>query len=331
MLTKNQLPIIFLAFALLAGCASVTLTPTSTPTDTPTPMPTITPTPVPPFQVIAYATDAIVPEVIPFEKLTQINYSFLIPNNDGTFQPLTNGWKLKRIVDLGHATGVDVFISVGGWGWDDQFEAMAANPDNRSSFVKNLMTIVNEYNLDGVDMDWEYPDPGQSSQNFLALMKELRSALPSDKKLSTAVVAYGDENGLGILPEIFDIVDTVNIMTYDGPDHGTMSQFQAGLDYWQGRGLAKGKTVMGVPFYARPDGTPYKKIVASDPAAAQTDTFDKYGVTLSYNGIPTIEEKTKLALEHADGIMFWTLESDSLDEKLSLLNAIHNVVASSRP
>jgi GH18 family chitinase len=324
----RRLRLLFFVLVLLTSCASPT--PSPTPTISPTLMPTITPTPSPSFQIIAYATDAVVPEAIPFDKLTQINYSFLIPNDDGTFQPLTNGWKLKKIVEMGHTKGVETFISVGGWGWDEQFETMATDPNKRTVFVNNLVSMVNEYNLDGVDMDWEYPDPGPSSQNFLALMQELRAALPADKKLSTAVVAYGDDNGLGILPEIFDLVDTVNIMTYDGPDHGSMSQFQTGLDYWQGRGVPAEKTVMGVPFYARPDGTPYFKIVAADPAAAQTDTFDNHGVKLTYNGIPTIEAKTRIALERAGGIMFWTLESDTQDEKLSLLNAIHNVVRNSK-
>ncbi len=39
-------------------------------------------------------------------------------------------------------------------------------------------------------------------------------------------------------------------MTYDGPDHGTMEQFEKGLAYWSERGLPKEKIVMGVPFYA---------------------------------------------------------------------------------
>ena len=115
---------------------------------------------------------------------------------------INNGWKLKQIVGTAHQHDVRVSISVGGWGWDAQFEEMAANPESRSAFVQNLKAFVDEYQLDGADIDWEYPDPGQSSQNFLALIKELRVAMP-DKLLTTAVVAYGDNNGLGIPNRVF--------------------------------------------------------------------------------------------------------------------------------
>ncbi|MBU2609607.1 MAG: hypothetical protein KJ606_01485 [Chloroflexi bacterium] len=307
---RRLLLLIAVLSGLVVACSERTGTPTSS---------------QPAFRVIAYITEAIVVEVIPFDKLTHINYAFLIPNADGTFARLANSWKLKKIVTQAHDNGVKVFISVGGWGWDKEFEVLAADPQARARCVQGLVDLLAEYNLDGVDMDWEYPDPGQSSRNFLALMSELRAALPSDKLLTAAVIAYGDEYGQGVPDEAFALMDFVNIMTYDGTDHGSMEQFQKGLDYWLGRGLAPEKIVLGVPFYARPNGTPYWKIVKADPAAAQTDTSHYFGIDLTYNGIPTIEVKTRLALERAGGIMFWTLEHDSRDE-YSLLLAIHNIV-----
>lgn len=284
----------------------------------------------PAFHVIAYITEAIVVEVIPFDKLTHINYAFLIPNADGTFARLANSWKLKKIVAQAHDNGVKVLISVGGWGWDKEFERLAADPQARTRCVQGPVDLLAEYNLDGVDLDWEFPDPGQSSRNFLALMTELRAALPSDKLLTAAVIAFGDEYGRGVPDEGFALMDFVNIMTYDGANHGSMEQFQKGLDYWLGRGLAPEKIVLGVPFYARPNGTPYWKIIEVDPDAAQTDTSHYFGIDLTYNGIPTIEAKTRLALERAGGIMFWTLEHDSRDE-YSLLLAIHRIVIETTP
>ena len=152
---------------------------------------------------------------------------------------------------------------MGGWGWDAQFEELAASPESRSAFVQNLKAFVDEYRLDGVDMDWEYPDQGQSSQNFLALIKELRVAMP-DKLLTTAVVSYGDEHGLGVPNKSFALFDFVNIMTYDGPDHGTMEQFERGLSYWSERGLPNEKIVMGAPFYGDPN-MPYLQNCAGGP------------------------------------------------------------------
>jgi GH18 family chitinase len=277
----------------------------------------------PTFRVIAYVTAAVVPEVIPYERLTHINYAFLIPNADGTFAPMANTWKLEKIVADAHQAGVQVLISVGGWGWDEQFEVMAADPDRRALFVANLTDFVHEHGLDGSDIDWEYPDPGQSAENFLALIRELRQAMP-DKLLTTAVVSYG-ATGEGVLSETFELFDFVNVMTYDGPDHGTMEQYQTGLDYWQGRGLPPEKTVMGLPFYARPIEAVYRKIVEADPQAAFLDTIEWNGEMIYYNGIPTIQAKTELAMERAGGIMFWTLEHDAMDD-LSLLKAIDATV-----
>lgn len=310
---------LYFTLLFLIGCTPMQTPPTATPQASPTPEPEAEG-----FRVIAYATEAIVPEVIPYEKLTHINYSFLIPNADGTFVQLTNAWKLKKIVDMAHTQNVKVSIAVGGWGWDEQFEQMAASAEFRTAFVQNIKTFVEEYQLDGVDMDWEYPDPGQSSQNYVALMTELRAALP-DKLISTAVISYGDDTGLGIPTESFELVDYVNVMTYDGSDHGTMEQFEKGLQYWSSRGVPKEKLNIGVPFYSRPSEVTYSKLVAADPAAAQTDSFDHFGMLQNYNGIPTIQKKTEIAIQRAGGIMFWELSHDAQGE-LSLVNAIFEVV-----
>ncbi len=310
---------------LLASCSAPAA---PIPTLEPTAAPTMTPIPASsPFIILAYATDAIVASVIPYDQLTHINYCFLTPKSDGTFNPILNGWKLQQIVGTAHQHDVRVSISVGGWGWDAQFEEMAANPEARSAFVQNLKAFVDEYGLDGADIDWEYPDAGESSQNFLALIDELRAAM-SDKLLTTAVVSYGDGNGLGVPKESFELFDFVNVMTYDGPDHGSMEQFEKGLTYWSGRGLPKEKIVMGVPFYSHPkglpsmEGMPYFKIIQSDPAAAQTDSLDVYGTTHIYNGIPTVQAKTRIAMDNANGIMFWALDHDAQGD-LSLVNAIY--------
>jgi len=82
-----------------------------------------------------------------------------------------------------------------------------------------------------------------------------------------------------------------------------------------------------VPFYARPNDIPYRRIVQDAPAAAQVDFYDFDGVLVNYNGIPTIQTKTRLAMQCGSGIMFWTLEDDASGD-LSLLNAIHAVVLS---
>ncbi|MCL4871297.1 MAG: hypothetical protein KJ063_20235 [Anaerolineae bacterium] len=318
-LTHSPTRLLCLIILLLVGCRQEQ-------SNLPSPTPSATETPMSesePFRVIAYVTGAVIPELIPYDKLTHINYAFLIPNPDGSFARLANLWKLQMIAEQAHEHGVQVLISVGGWGWETQFETMAADPASRALFVQNLTRFVTDNGLDGADVDWEYPRPGQSAQNFLLLIQELRQAMP-DKLLTTAVVSYG-ATGDGVLTETFDLFDFINVMSYDGPDHGTMAQFNTGLEYWQGRGLPPEKTVMGIPFYSRPNEVLYRQLVATNPEAAYMDALEFNGVMNHYNGIPTVQAKTQIALERAGGVMFWTLEHDTQDE-LSLLKAIDEVV-----
>jgi chitinase len=277
-----------------------------------------------PFRVIAYVTEKARLETIRYARLTHINYAFLIPHRDGTFRKLKHPEKLAAIVQEAHQHGVKVLISVGGWGWDSQFEYMASSPERRARHVAGLLRIVKEYGLDGVDMDWEYPDPGDSAQNFLALMRELRQALPKSLLLTAAVVALGDHYGLGIPVEAFALMDFVNLMAYDGggAHHSSRQYAQDSLDYWLRRGVPKDKAVLGMPFYSRPKGVPYAHLVKTDARAAGQDTFICNDAEVNYNGIPTIQYKTRMAMERGAGIMFWTLEHD-LPGEYSLLEAIH--------
>lgn len=321
--------IFLLVFSILSACASPELPPTPQPMPTSTPLPpTLAPTPTSEktFRIVGYAPEWIpVPTLLPYDKLTHINYAFAIPNADGSLKNILNPWKLSQLVELAHAQGVKVLISVGGWGWDLQFEQFAANPDTRSYFVSVMDQFVKDYNLDGVDIDWEYPGPEETSaRNFVSLMQELEAMLhPQGKLLTAAVVALGD-TGKYILPEVFDLVDFINIMAYDGPgpNHSSYDYAVAALDFWSAQGLPPEKTVLGVPFYARPSEATYRDLVANDPKAANLDEIDYNGVKVYYNGIPTMQEKTKLAMQRASGIMIWELTQDTNDDS-SLLKAIN--------
>lgn len=278
------------------------------------------------FRVVGYMTDAAVLETIPFEKLTHVNYAFIIPNSDGTFQNFPNIMKLQKTVEMAHEKGVKVLISVGGWGWDAQFEELAASFDRRTVFIRELLKFVQENNMDGADIDWEFPDPGQSSRNFLALITELRAALPKNKLLTAAVIATGEADG-GIVAESFLSMDFINLMVYDGCPvfHASIEHARTSLDKWMARGLPPEKTVLGVPFYSHPSEIPYRLLVKADPAAAYADFIDYNGIGQNYNGVPTIRAKTKLAMEKASGIMFWNLDYDTLDET-SLLSTINRTI-----
>ncbi|MCK8522950.1 glycosyl hydrolase family 18 protein [Aquimarina sp. D1M17] len=276
------------------------------------------------FKVVGYMPswqgDA---NAIQYDKLTHINYSFLLPNSDGSLRPLENASKMQQIVSLGHAQGVKVLIAVGGWmdGNDAPFTQLAANTSTRTAFVNNLVNFVNQYNLDGVDMDWEYPREGNEPQNFELLMQELGQALHSRGKLLTAAVVVSGWNADGVSNGVFDDVDFLNIMAYDGPEHSTMAQAEGGLNYWLGRGLPKEKAILGVPFYSRPQAQSYASLLAQG-ASPNSDSFQGN----NYNGVPTIKAKTQMALDRAGGVMMWELSHDTTDPNTSLLAAINSVI-----
>ncbi|MGK0185972.1 MAG: Ca2+-binding EF-hand superfamily protein [Verrucomicrobiales bacterium] len=152
------------------------------------------------FKVIGYqpswAGDV---DGIQYDKLTHINYSFILPKSDGTFKDMPNPAMLTKLVKLAHVNKVKVGIAIGGWngGNDSAFEELAASPETRNRFVRETMKMVETYGLDGVDMDWEYPDAGDSSENFLSLMRELSAELRREHKyLSAAVVSLGRRWGV---------------------------------------------------------------------------------------------------------------------------------------
>jgi chitinase len=343
--SRFWLSLLSLAF-FLTSCGATPMPPTASapqPTSTAepsTPLPSATaePSPTPGarldgFRIVGYATDGdSIPALIQFDKLTHINYAFLLPKVDGTFDDVPNAWRMKDIVAQAHAHGVKVLISVGGWGLDAQFEAFAARPETRSAFVEALRRYVQDYALDGADIDWEYPNVGASSQNYLALMKELRAALPPGDKLLTSAVGAYSPGADGIPTEVFDVVDFLNLMAYDGPgvNHSSYDFAEESLSYWSARGLPREKTVLGVPFYSRPSEATYRQLMKTDPGAAYSDEVEYAGHKNYYNGIPTLVQKTNLALRRASGIMIWALSFDTNDSA-SLLNAIYQTAAGQPP
>ncbi|GAB3434971.1 glycosyl hydrolase family 18 protein [Actinophytocola sediminis] len=230
-------------------------------------------------------------------------------------------------MSLGHANGVKVLLAVGGWndGNDSAFEALAANAGSRTTFVNSLVGVVNQYNLDGVDIDWEYPHPGASATNFTALMQQLSGAMHGAGKLLTAAVVSGGGTASGVQPAVFGYVDFLNIMAYDGGSpHANYDWSIESANLWKSRGLPANKTVLGVPFYSRPNYYTYAQLVAMDPANANRDCVSVGGAQQCYNGLPTIRRKTEWAMANAGGIMNWELSQDTTGAT-SLVSAIYEV------
>jgi len=278
----------------------------------------------------SWAGDA---NAIQYSKLSHINYSFALPLSDGSIKPIDNPGKLQTIVSKAHAQGTKVLIAVGGWSdggvlLDPTFETLAANATSRTRFVNACMSIVNTYNLDGVDIDWEYPDAGQSATNFDLLMTALSAQLKPQGKLLTAAVIGNGTQANGIPSSSFSKIDFLNVMSYDANNfqHSTFDYALQCLNYWTGRGMAKGKISLGVPFYGRPSWESYAQLVGRG-ANPNLDVFGNVG----YNGINTIKQKTQYVKDNGfGGMMIWEISQD-LNNQNSLLSAMYSVLGSVTP
>lgn len=266
---------------------------------------------------------------IQFANLTHINYAFLIPTASGGYQPIDNPSKLSSMVSAAHASGVKALISVGGGGGGGGFAGIVASPSNITAFVNNMLSFCNQYSLDGVDIDWEYPSTGTQATNFQTMLTQLSTALHNNGKiLSIAVIGLGGDY---VLSGVFNVVDVVMIMAYDDNNfqHSTYELATQCMAYWLGRGCPASKAVLGVPFYGHDSSqdpnsdaaeVEYNTIL-SDGANPALDVFSTFG----YNGLLTMKSKTSYAMSVGGGVGIWELSGDATGTG-SLLSAIHSVV-----
>jgi hypothetical protein len=286
----------------------------------------------PQFRIVGYVSGSWKEN---YSKATCLNYSFLRLNYDATFQEF-NGEKLESFVTAAHECGVKVLICVGGGDVGTgpatslAFIKIAANTELRKTLIDNLVAFVNQYNLDGIDIDWEYPHEGDWMDNYVILMGELYDEFHPDGKLITTAITgnTASQYPVNYIPTcVFDSLDWVNIMTY-GTIHEKLeySYFSTGLTAWLDRGLPPEKAVMGIPLYGRDINTDeaiaYEDLVVLDVNAPYKDEVQGY----VYNGFRTARRKTQLAIDNeCGGVMFWHFTQDTTDYT-SLLGAVYNKV-----
>lgn len=201
------------------------------------------------------------PEQIPVEKLTHIIYSFthVIDGEMKFRKPEEAGPKLQALVaQKERNSNLKVMIACGGWGADG-FSDMALTPESRAKFIQSAKTFIQEYKLDGMDMDWEYPGISGAStkarpedtQNFTALMKGLREMLDSfdsPKILTFASAGWKRYYDFIEINEVMKYADYTNVMTYDQV---------SGVSIYTGHhtplGDVKSEDISGTPFQAHLD------------------------------------------------------------------------------
>lgn len=280
---------------------------------------------------------------IDLDKITHLNIAFINPDTTGVFRPFP---ALDTVVKMAHDHQVKVLMSCGGGSRHTYYAALLSDA-RRGQVVNNFIAFAGKYQLDGIDVDIEGDDIDDNYENFVVA---LSGPLHQQNKLLTAALAYYTRNRIS--DRALEQFDFVNLMAYDktGPwntanpgQHAPMSYVMDHLNYWgKERKLPKEKLVVGVPFYGygfgpledtskRYQSMVYKDIIAAFPGAAAKDEMQLpgNGGTLYYNGIPTIRNKTKVALSQGSGVMIWQLLADTSGE-YSLLNVINQTIKTTK-
>lgn len=228
-------------------------------------------------------------EAIDPTRLTHINYAFAnIRNHEAVLEQGHDRDLLDRLVRLKEKNpALRILVSVGGWAWSGEFSDTALLPENRDIFARSVARMVEEYRLDGIDLDWEYPgQPGagnvhrpEDKENFTLLLQEVRRELDelgrkrgrtgNDSYLLT-IATGANQNYLDRteMEKAHQFLDFINIMTYDF--HGSWTPVtghhtnlfasrsgpaetssHAGVERHIRAGIPVEKLVLGVAFYGR--------------------------------------------------------------------------------
>ena len=231
------------------------------------------------YKVIAYSMgDVETMKQYPLQKLTHIIYSFLHLRNDS----LTWSDEKQRntLVQLGalkkQFPHLKIMVSLGGWGGCEPCSGIFSTEEHRNTFAKTTVELLKEFNLDGIDLDWEYPAiegyPGHAfdssdKQNFTELVKALRKAMGKQYLLAFAAGGFTGylEKSIdwdAVMPE----VDFVNLMTYDlvsgfskvTGHHTPLKDYRPNqqstekcVNWLQQHGVKSEQLIIGAAFYAR--------------------------------------------------------------------------------
>lgn len=272
---------------------------------------------------------------VDWEKLTHIIYAFGFPSfeGDGSMQPLKEfAYVINPMIETAKSHGVVPVMSVGGW-WVYGImcaDLFANNTDTEPKINSFAASIVNEslfYGFQGIDICWEYPTE-ETMEAFSKLMLKLRDLC--NKNNLTLSVAVSGSSGTGYTNEVLKKLDFINIMAYDaenGPGHSPFEYAQSSFELWRDlMGVPANKLVIGVPFYARPGEIPFTDLISANEENSQKDECVYNGVTVYYNGIPTMKKKAEYAAKNeAGGIMYWEASQDSTRKGFSLLETIYDV------
>ena len=297
--------------------------------------------------IVSYVTSWTKPVPDP-NLISHINYAFGHVNDTFNGVKIDNPDRLREIVKLRKKNpDLKILLSIGGW-TSGRFSEMAADETNRLGFAKDCQKIVKEFDLDGIDIDWEYPTSNEAgisaspedTDNFTLLMRDIRKEIGPKKLLTLATIADGKYIDFRAIDKD---IDFVNVMMYDVSkpplQHNSLYRsdlagritlveaLQAHLD----AGVPKNKLVMGIPFYGRGDKKKVNDFVNfrempmsqfeerwDDKSKVPYLVDDTGTLVLTFENEKSIKEKAAyIKSQGILGAMYWEFYGDNDDLLLS--------------
>ena len=287
-----------------------------------------------------------------WDKLTDFIYGFMQPDGSGNLPDPTSLNHFSTIKTYCDNNNVNMHFSSGGATYSSIFNTIGSNATATSNYAKEIADILENYGLNGWDLDWEFPRTAQEQINQVNILKAVHDEFTARGKRDewTIAIAVGGETpSVGAQSvyhtdycsvNAFQYLDYLNIMSYDigysisGNDfnHSSYADAQANVVDWVNKGCPIEKIVLGVPFYGRHKtsryagvyGTTYGDLSTADPATAynSNNVGDYY-----YNGKPLLTQKVDYIMNQGGaGIMIWEVTYDRFDQ-YSLLDALAAAMA----
>ncbi len=294
------------------------------------------------YRVVPYYRDTRLLEWAPdllteedFKYLTDIIYFRLEPDNAGNLKNADSAGFIKGIDKLKKLRGDEpVAIILGIAGNDPGFTATAGNPNARRNFARQIAAFMEKHDINGVDIDWEYPDNADQWVNFALMINDIREEVGAcGRSISAAVnMSYMSPTRLAT-----DMVDFVNVMCYDRPqEHSTMAHHKEETERSL-KMMPRQKVIMGLPFYSNDiAGTRdwdaaagYDGIIKENPRLGPGDNYAQVkGKRQYFNGVRLITEKCRHSKsKKIGGVMIWAYDCDiPMKERLSLRRALFSEI-----
>ena len=260
-----------------------------------------------PFKVIGYVTGRTNIEAIDASKVTHLNYAFAKVRGDDIvyFENDDAPSHLARLRALEAVNpNLKIILAIGGWG-AEWFSDAALTEGSRCRFATSAVELMTSNDLDGLDIDWEYPGQrgggnrfrAEDKQNFTLLLKAVREELDvvgagRGRRYTLSIASSGGKYfDFTEMDRLHAYLDWINVMTYDFAGGSSLvtahhaqlyatsgDSTEAYVKQHLAAGIPREKIVVGIPFYAKE----WKWVVNRKSPTGLGEPYDWYAGELSF-------------------------------------------------